>query len=435
MNKKNIVLIAIISLFLIIQADVILETNGSVQIKRRGRDWQAAQKGMDFNTAESIRTLPHSKASVKLYDNSIIQLDPETILIRHARNRYEVNGLASLKAVNQRQSLRFINGKNHVEIEDGNFTISANSNLLWVVSHDNEFWAQGPDGKLRVLGGYQTIITDEKGPVEPEPNTAQPAQIMTKAKITRPESKIQQARERIFETQAFFLRMSNLRVCNFSVNEAAEIYLNKDDLIRNKVLIEGEISATLAQDITSVMISIDGGETYVEAEGVSPFRYEFQPTPEGKYVVRLRAKDKDGVLSGQTFINIKINFINETDREQIERYMENFANYIRHEQYSGVMAYFNEEKFMGDITRLSENIIEHFYEYDYFYIRYDIRNFITFGKNIEMGIDWEVDVTQTDTGVTSKKSDFTLFKFEKNSENRWRIIDILSGNLFNIPIF
>ncbi|MFA5480334.1 MAG: hypothetical protein WC337_09960, partial [Candidatus Muiribacteriota bacterium] len=291
------------------------------------------------------------------------------------------------------------------------------------------------DGKLRVLGGYQTIITDEKGPVEPEPNTAQPAQIMTKAKITRPESKIQQARERIFETQAFFLRMSNLRVCNFSVNEAAEIYLNKDDLIRNKVLIEGEISATLAQDITSVMISIDGGETYVEAEGVSPFRYEFQPTPEGKYVVRLRAKDKDGVLSGQTFINIKINFINETDREQIERYMENFANYIRHEQYSGVMAYFNEEKFMGDITRLSENIIEHFYEYDYFYIRYDIRNFITFGKNIEMGIDWEVDVTQTDTGVTSKKSDFTLFKFEKNSENRWRIIDILSGNLFNIPIF
>ncbi|MFA5479435.1 MAG: hypothetical protein WC337_05395, partial [Candidatus Muiribacteriota bacterium] len=193
MNKKNIVLIAIISLFLIIQADVILETNGSVQIKRRGRDWQAAQKGMDFNTAESIRTLPHSKASVKLYDNSIIQLDPETILIRHARNRYEVNGLASLKAVNQRQSLRFINGKNHVEIEDGNFTISANSNLLWVVSHDNEFWAQGPDGKLRVLGGYQTIITDEKGPVEPEPNTAQPAQIMTKAKITRPESKIQQA--------------------------------------------------------------------------------------------------------------------------------------------------------------------------------------------------------------------------------------------------
>ncbi|MFW5782415.1 MAG: hypothetical protein ACOCWO_03910, partial [Candidatus Muiribacteriaceae bacterium] len=371
--------------------DKILEVNGNVQISPKNeKNWKSAEAGIAVHRGNAVRTLQNSRAALKLFEGSIVRLEPESLIIRRSKNQYEVNGMVALVAKNQKKPVRFIQGNNYLEFEEGSFLISANANMLWGISNDFEFWAKGPDGRLRVLGGYQTVITRSKGPVEPEQSHESRYELFQKAKLTekydaKPE-KMADKKRQLFEKQSFFMKISRMRICSHDVEEKALLYLNRDDLIRNEVLIQGEVEKTQADDIRAVMISLDGGETYQEAEGVSPFRFSFTPQHKRKYLLRIMAKDKRGSVSGRTFHNIEIHYIDDTDEEQIERYIDDLVNFIRDEQYNGVMVYFDDREFYGDFQAISDNTIDFFYYYDYFYLRYDIRNFIKFGKNAEVGI-------------------------------------------------
>ncbi|MGM0608144.1 MAG: hypothetical protein ACQESP_06980 [Candidatus Muiribacteriota bacterium] len=433
--KKLLIMILITISIPVLSSVKVVEEKGTVQInRRRSNKWINASAGDKINIGDRIRTLAKANVTLRLRDDSILRLDSETLIYRTARDNYNINGLATLKATNLRTSTKFNFLESHFEFEDGEFTITASSNMIWAVSHGGEFWAEGPDGRTRVLSDYQTIITYEKGPIEPEPSSAQKTSVLSKADLKPPERLVERRREQIEKSRSFFMRFKNFKICNIDVEEKQVLYINRDDLIRNKMIITGEIDDTQAQDIETIRISLDGGETYNEAEGVSPFRYEHTPQPRDKYVLRVVGRDASGGVSGQNFINVEINFINETDQQQIKRYMSDFVNFIEREQYGGVMSYFNESDYLGDLGGFTQNIIDYFYYYDYFYIRYDIRSILPFGRGIEVAVDWETDVTVTDSGKTKKEEGFTLFQFEKNDENRWRIRDILEGTLFGIPV-
>ncbi|MCK9224625.1 MAG: hypothetical protein M0R46_16130 [Candidatus Muirbacterium halophilum] len=414
-------------------SDSIIEFTGKVEIRRRGDNfWKSVDKVVDFNRGDSVRTLVLSRASIKLYDGSIIRIEPETVFERISRNSYKINGMGSVKAVDVTKSVRIVYDKNsYIEFEEGEFVLTSNSNLIWAISNRGEFWAKGPSGKVRVLSNYQTIITFDKGPIEPSPNSDDKKKLFQKADLYQ-EVKEEVKADELYKNMSFFMKIKELKICNRLVEENSKLFINKDDLIREQIEVKGELHHTHARDIKNIMISIDGGENYIECEGVNPFRYYFRPERNKTYVLRIVAKDSSEAISGNTFFNTEVKYISEDDKEQVGRYIQDLVAYIKNEEYSGVMAYFDESDFHGDISKMSDKIIEFFYKYDYFYFDYSVRNFIRFGDSVEMGVDWEYDITDTDTGAREQKKGFTLFKWQKNFENRWRIVDFIDGTLFGI---
>jgi len=434
--KKMLIMIILLVTMIPVFSDNIIDFSGKVEIKRRGENWKKVHPNMNINRGDHVRTLPLSRCSIKLYDGSIIRLEPDTLIKRRNKNSYEINGMGALEAKDLKRSLRFYQGKNYFEFEAGSFIITANSNFMWGISNDNEFWAKGPDGKIRVLNSYQTITTHDYGPVEPEPASISKEKMMAKARLNDVKEDFQTGMDEPFKQgEPFFVKFKGLKICNVFVDEKDEIFINKEDLIRGNIVISGEIGKSFAKDIRSILISVDGGKTYLQAEGVSPFRYQFEPQAKKTYLIKILARDTDGFDSGKTFYSVKVTYLNENDRHQLERYMESLVYYLKNEEYSGVLAYFDQVEYRGNMNIISDNLIDFFYDKDFFYIHYDIRNFVKFDKSIEIGVDWESDLTYTEDGKTEKVNGFTLFKFRKNDENRWRIFDILDGSLFGISVY
>ncbi|PLX17746.1 MAG: hypothetical protein C0601_06865 [Candidatus Muiribacterium halophilum] len=435
-DKKIILITLIICTAFLAFSDNVIDFSGKAQIKRRGENWKKVVENMNINRGDYIRTLPLSRCSIRLYDGSVLRLEPDTLVKRKSKNSYEINGMVGLEAKNLDRSIRFYQGNNFFEFEAGSFIITANSNFMWGISNDNEFWAKGPNGKLRVLNAYQTIITPDYGPVEPEPTSISKEKMMAKARLQDVKEDFQAGVDEPFKQgDPFFVKFRGLKICNVFVDEKDELFINKDDLIRGKIIISGEIGKSFAKDIRSILISVDGGKTYLQAEGVSPFRYQFEPQAKKTYLIKILARDTDGFDSGKTFYSVKVTYLNENDRQQLERYMESLVYYLKDEEYSGVLAYFDQIEYRGNMNVISDNLIDFFYDKDFFYIHYDIRNFMKFEKSIEIGVDWESDLTYTADGKTEKVNGFTLFKFRKNEENRWRIFDILDGSLFGISVY
>ncbi len=216
------------------------------------------------------------------------------------------------------------------------------------------------------------------------------------------------------------LTIQEVRICGRHVNNADKITLKYKDLDNGKINISGSVFDI--QNTQAVELSIDGAESWIKMDKVSPWEYEFIPETGNEYTILAHTINKDG-----TKPNNFIAIIQPDTQELVSTFDDIFKqmrNVYIDERLREFLEFFDRESY-PNFAAFTENMENTFDLSSNFNLKVVIRNVALDKDTALVRVDWikTYEDSSRDSGFNN------IVRFHK-ADGVWKVFDIEDEKIF-----
>jgi len=210
---------------------------------------------------------------------------------------------------------------------------------------------------------------------------------------------------------------------------SGELILHKDDLIDNRVVLNGTASQEQLL-IRKVEASVDGGQSWQAAEGTTAWRFEFTPQNDVSYEIQIRAENDLGVQSEPSLLDqVSVSYQPLTNTQILSEILGELIRYLNGEDVQGILDMVSDDFYGGKDT--FQNELERAFS-AWNDIEVTIRNLtidIVGESQATVQFAWEKLYTQDDQRLTATGT--YQMSFEREEAWKWKSKD--GDLLFTLP--
>lgn len=221
---------------------------------------------------------------------------------------------------------------------------------------------------------------------------------------------------------AIAMQLKELKICGRDALKQDYLEINKTDLSSGKINIMGGIEP--ASEVASIAISLDAGSTWQNAQGVSPFRFEFVPQEAQEYPLVIRGMDK----AGKPIINkvVVLRYFSVDLKKEFADMFEKIRMLYIDERLNDFLSFFDAQEY-PKFANFKRDIQDTFDKNSNFNLYISVKN-ISLRENGNLAVarvDWDKKF-ETNSSQSGKNNEIHL----KNKNGQWKITFINDDTIF-----